>query len=164
MNIFVTSKDPATCARALDNLRLNKMILETTQLLSTAHRVLDKVGVLEGEPLYKLTHANHPCSVWLRVKQGNYQWLWKHLKALHAERHYRTGKSHASGRLCGPLKRVPKNIKAGKVFSFINCSKFPELPVIEAYRKTMRSKWANDKRTPGWGKRGKPGWAKAGPP
>ena len=34
MNIFVIDPDTAKCAQALDDLRLNKMIIETAQLLT----------------------------------------------------------------------------------------------------------------------------------
>lgn len=40
MNIFVTSSCPFECARTLDDVRVNKMVLETAQLLATAHHQL----------------------------------------------------------------------------------------------------------------------------
>ena len=61
MNIFVPYPDSMKCAEALDDLRLNKMILETAQLLSTAARFHGYVGNVYGS-----THINHPCSVWAR--------------------------------------------------------------------------------------------------
>jgi len=62
MNIFVVSPDTMECAKALDDLRLNKMIIETAQLLSTAMRVQGYTG----NDIYKSTHVNHPCAVWAR--------------------------------------------------------------------------------------------------
>ena len=67
MNIFVISQNPDECAQALDDLRLNKMILETAQLLSTAIRFHGYTGNLA----YKATHINHPCSIWARTSRGN---------------------------------------------------------------------------------------------
>lgn len=41
MNIFFLDKDPTQCARWMVDKHVVKMIVETAQLLSTAHRVLD---------------------------------------------------------------------------------------------------------------------------
>ena len=41
MNIFYVDKDPRRAAQCLVNAHVVKMILETAQLLSTAHRLLD---------------------------------------------------------------------------------------------------------------------------
>jgi hypothetical protein len=43
MNIFYLSESPVECAQAMVDRHVVKMILETAQLLSTAHRVLDGV-------------------------------------------------------------------------------------------------------------------------
>ena len=69
--LFLTSKNPEVAASHLDNLRLNKMILETAQLLSSACRRLYR----ENENLYKDTHLNHPCAIWARKSEENYKWL-----------------------------------------------------------------------------------------
>jgi hypothetical protein len=79
MNIFAVSDCPIECAKALDNKRLVKMVLETAQLLCGA------VVVCGGQAPYKLTHRNHPAAVWTRKSQGNYVWLIEHFKALGAE-------------------------------------------------------------------------------
>ena len=62
MNIFITSFNSKEAASHLDDLRLNKMILETAQLLSSAYRNL--FG--DDDLLYKDTHFNHPCAIWTR--------------------------------------------------------------------------------------------------
>ena len=41
MNIFALDKDPTQAARMMCDKHVVKMILESAQLLSTAHRVLD---------------------------------------------------------------------------------------------------------------------------
>lgn len=43
MNIFYLSESPVECAQSMVDRHVVKMILETAQLLSTAHRVLDGV-------------------------------------------------------------------------------------------------------------------------
>ena len=56
MNIFVLSKNPQIAAHLHCDKHVVKMILETAQLLYSAH------PVIPGG--YKRTHVNHPCAVW----------------------------------------------------------------------------------------------------
>jgi len=65
------------------------MILETAQLLSTAHNELDG-----GQIAYKSTHKNHPSAVWARANRKNYTWLQRHLMALGDEYTRRYGRVH----------------------------------------------------------------------
>jgi len=95
-----------------------KMILETAQLLSTAHRLLDgemvetiaqthptgktrrkKIWTLKDDRndiLYSATHINHPSAIWTRQSVSNYNWLVDHLFALGDEYTFRYGKVHAT--------------------------------------------------------------------
>ena len=84
MNIFFTDSDPEIAAQSLDNLRLNKMILETAQLLSTALR---EHGY-ECEDIYKSTHKNHPSAIWTRKTTGNFEWLLDYFASLGSEKIY----------------------------------------------------------------------------
>ena len=43
MNIFVLDNDPDTAARMMCDKHVVKMIVESAQMLSTAHRVLDGI-------------------------------------------------------------------------------------------------------------------------
>ena len=79
MNIFALSECPEQSALWLDDIRKNKMILESAQMLSTAIRWLDPDTTL---PVYKLAYINHPCSKWARATRGNFMWLIKHMSAL----------------------------------------------------------------------------------
>jgi hypothetical protein len=69
MNIFVLSRNPRRAAEQHCDKHVVKMILETAQLLYSAHP--DK----PHEAAYKRTHANHPCAIWARTSLANYQWL-----------------------------------------------------------------------------------------
>ena len=116
MNIFILSDNPVDAAIQHNDKHVVKMILESAQLLSTAHRILDgtetiiqrpyKSGKRAGqmhnvkvwklpdwrdEKLYQATHSNHPCAVWCRESVANYQWLWELLSALTDEYYYRYG-------------------------------------------------------------------------
>lgn len=106
-----------------------KMILESCQLLSTAHRILDGVE-FEGKTktgrkirrwklpedrdttIYTATHVNHPSAVWVRQSSENYMWLWLLLNELCKEFTYRYGKVHKceSTGLVEFLKQMPNNI------------------------------------------------------
>ena len=82
MNIFVLDKDPRVAARMLCDKHVPKMIVESAQMLSTAHRLLD--GTPEKRPsrsgktiqtyysfnderddfYYLAVHKYHPCTTW----------------------------------------------------------------------------------------------------
>jgi hypothetical protein len=112
---------------------VTKMILEYSQLLSTAHRVLDGVEtvgkstsgrkarrwVLPDErenKLYMATHINHPSAIWCRQSYANYVWLSKLLTELCREYTYRYGKIHKVERdgleeeLMYPPMNIPNHI------------------------------------------------------
>lgn len=131
MNIFYLHEDPKQCAEWMVDRHVVKMILETAQLLSTAHRVLDghlteqqvsingvhkkvKLWKLDNswrdDTLYKATHINHPSAIWARKSLANYRWLYQHLEALLDEYTYRYGKTHKCQSLCDALKFPPLNI------------------------------------------------------
>lgn len=140
MNIFYLDKDPNKCAVMHNNKHCVKMILEYSQLLSTAHRLLDgkqiedkkpvlgsfpvkwrkrKSWELEGElndKLYRATHVSHPSAIWVRESDSNYKWLHNLLVELCGEYTFRYGKIHKcqfSG-LVDVLEKVPNNITSGK--------------------------------------------------
>lgn len=79
MNIFVFDPDPAEAALYLDDVRRNKMILETAQLLSSAMHV-NHLG--NNYPIYKPTHLGHPCAKWTAKSKGNFAWLLEYMKCL----------------------------------------------------------------------------------
>lgn len=107
-----------------------KMILESAQLLSTAHRVLDGhetlgksksgrnakrwvLGDARENVLYAATHINHPSAVWCRQSVENYTWLVEHMYALMDEYTYRYEKKHkCSGELSYMLQSPPENLEA----------------------------------------------------
>ena len=129
MNIFYLDKDPVQAAIWAVDRHCVKMILESAQLLSTAHRVLDGVEI-EGKSktgrkarrwvlndaredvLYSATHINHPSAVWCRHSVQNYEWLVEHFFALMMEYNYRYDKQHKCyGELSYMLQSPPKNLE-----------------------------------------------------
>ena len=67
MNLFYLHRDPVEAARMQCDRHVVKMILETAQMLSTAHIELDGIQVA-----YKATHKNHPSTVWVRSSAAAY--------------------------------------------------------------------------------------------
>lgn len=113
MNIFVLSSDPKEIARYQNDKHCVKMILESTQMLSTVHRIRDGIFYLikkdlafkrdvkrwllpdsRNEVLYQATHMNHPCTIWSMESSGNYLWHVNLLKEMCKEYTYRYGKVH----------------------------------------------------------------------
>lgn len=92
MNIFVLDLDPKKCAIYHANCHVVKMVLETSQLLCGVHHMTDS----QYEVPYKLSHKNHPCSVWSRECVENYVWLCDLGISLCEEYTYRYGKRHKS--------------------------------------------------------------------
>jgi hypothetical protein len=92
MNIFVLDTDPKKCAVYHNDKHVVKMILETAQLLCGSHHVTES----QYEIPYKLSHKNHPCSIWVRECIENYIWLCDLGLELCEEYTYRYGKRHKS--------------------------------------------------------------------
>ena len=128
MNIFFLDKDPYVAAQYHCDKHVVKMILESAQLLSTAHRILD--GSMSIEPnangrkmkrwkltdsrdsvLYTASHVNHPSAVWVRENMEHYRWLHNLMYFLIGEYKYRyDGKAHKCEALLAPLMDAPYNI------------------------------------------------------
>lgn len=131
------------------------MIIETAQLLSTAMRERGYTG----NDIYKSTHVNHPCAIWARETKANYEWLLLYMSDLVQEKYDRTGKWHKSYDIFNALCGGPKLMPPGKMTAFANCTPYKHMDTIDAYKQTLKDKWAFDKKPPGWGNRGKPSWA-----
>jgi len=130
LNIFYLHTDPVKAARDMVDKHVVKMILESAQILSTAHRVIDGVQYEDRTAsnrrvkrwrlsnnlldcmLYKATHVNHPMSIWARTTRANYWWLVRHLDALLEEYTYRYNKVHKVERdnLAAVLHTFPSGI------------------------------------------------------
>ena len=135
VNIFYLNKNPKLCAQQHVDKHVIKMILESAQLLSTAHRVLDGVETIGvsasgrkktvwklnnsyDDILYSATHINHPSAIWARYGFENYQWLHSLLVELCKEYTYRYGKIHKCEKigLVDKLQYAPFNIST-KLFT-----------------------------------------------
>jgi hypothetical protein len=128
MNIFYIDKDPMQAAEWMVDKHVVKMILESAQLLSTAHRVLDGekyIGKVNGRKhtswilpdardgvIYQAFSLHHPSAIWCRTSIQNYDWLVDHFFALMREYTYRYEKTHKCyGELSYMLQSPPNNLK-----------------------------------------------------
>lgn len=155
MNIFVSDFDPMEAAVALDDKRVIKMILESAQLLSTA---MSLVG-LNGP--YRITHKNHPCSIWVRTNDSNFLWLTEHFFYLCEEYEYRFNKVHKCAQYYNLFNKSSTFFDiSDRMTNFPNCTEFKDIKeTTRAYRAALNKKWQNDKREPKWTKRKPPMWA-----
>ena len=108
MNIFYLDKSPKTCAKYHNDKHVVKMILETAQLLCGAH------WSTGGQAPYKLSHKNHPCSIWVRQSEENYLWLCMLGRELCHEYTRRYGKIHKTSEVLTWCADNRPNIPKGK--------------------------------------------------
>lgn len=119
MNIFYLSTDPEKAAKYMYNKHVVKMILESAQLLCTAHVISD--GENANVP-YKVTHKNHPSAIWARESTSNYKWLYDHMIALGEEYTRRYGKKHLTIIKCsGVLSNAPNNVTKTELTPIPQC-------------------------------------------
>ena len=112
MNIFYLSDCPETAARYHCDKHASKMVLETAQMLSAAHRYLDGDNYADTHGLYRMGkgHINHPSTKWVRASVDHYKWTLDLFWYLADEKLQRFGKPHKSADLLHGLSVVPENI------------------------------------------------------
>lgn len=90
MNIFFLHSNAKMAAIFHCDKHVVKMIIESAQLLATAHHE-------HGHPVsYKPTHKNHPSAVWTRESKLHYNYVYDLAIALCKEYTKRYGKTHAT--------------------------------------------------------------------
>jgi hypothetical protein len=118
MNIFYLDRDPVKAAQIQYNKHVVKMILESAQMLCTAHHHYAEQLVYDNEYIpYKKAHYNHPSTIWTRQNSRHYYWLFNHMLALGEEYTKRYGKKHLSITKCfDALQNCPVGMPLGGVF------------------------------------------------
>ena len=74
MNIFYLDRDPKIAAQMMCDKHVVKMILESAQMLSTAHRVWEGDKYADQYGLYKMAHKKHHSTLWVSSGEWNYLW------------------------------------------------------------------------------------------
>ena len=177
MNIFVLDESPQIAAQDMCDKHVVKMIVESAQMLSTAHRVLDGEQYTElsannrrikrwkspyklmEELLYKASFVGHPCTQWVMENDKNYYWLAEHAYALCKEYTRRSGKVHKTEDMISLIRyRKPVNIPiADSITPFAQAmpEEYKNPNAVEAYRayylgeKVGFAKW-KDSQPPSW--------------
>ena len=181
MNIFVLDESPGVAARMHCDKHVPKMIVESAQMLSTAHRILDgeeyvapsKSGKRmvkhyrlpeHDDIVYKAVHAGHPCTVWTMASAGNYHWHYNLFRELAKEFEYRFKKVHRSWEILQTiLSPCPRNIPSIGRSKYAKAMKaYPDLMEIEdpvkAYQEFYKAdkinfaKWEKGRAAPSWWK------------
>ncbi len=161
MNIFAFDKCPMRSALWLDDIRKNKMILESAQMLSTAVRALCPDTTLE---VYKTAYLNHPCSKWARQSRANFQWLLHHMSWLYNQK----SGEHKSARLIPEFQKYADDgdFPDEYLTPFANCARNLERgvdysnvdDVHQAYRMYMNDRWKERNITLTWRWGEEPDW------
>lgn len=74
MNIFVLDSSPYLAAQYHCDKHVVKMISESVQMLHAAMPKLP-VPLIQLQPIVKLTHQHHPCTIWAGESYSNFCWL-----------------------------------------------------------------------------------------
>jgi hypothetical protein len=154
MNIFVLDENPQIAAQMHNDKHVVKMILETAQLLCGVHWVTDSQHLIP----YKLSHKNHPCSIWVRECIENYIWLCDLGLSLCEEYTYRYGKRHKSQDIIEwALVNKPELKENGDITPFAlampdECKKTSAVDSYRLYYITHKSNISS------WKNRNKPYW------
>jgi len=161
MNIFAFDKCPMRSALWLDDIRKNKMILESAQMLSTAVRALCPDTTLK---VYKSAYLNHPCSKWARQSRANFQWLLHHMSWLYNQK----SGDHKSARLIPEFQKYADDgdFPDEYMTPFANCARnlergvdYSEVDdVHQAYRMYMNDRWKERNITLTWRWGEEPDW------
>lgn len=154
MNIFVVDFDPKKAARDLCDKHVVKMVTESAQLLSTWAHHQNK---FDSNSLFKATHINHPCNIWLRQSNANVAWLIVHALEMSYEYTRRYHKIHKSQSV---IDYVAKNVEFNNFeqhTDFVLCmpDQYKQSCPVKSYRsfykgdKASFAKWKHSE-TPDW--------------
>ena len=115
MNIFYLHKNPYKAATYFYDKHKVKMILESAQMLCTAHHHYAELLDYDASYIpYKKAHYNHPSTIWTRQNSRNYYWLFRHMLGIGNEYTKRYGKKHLSITKCfDVLKNCPIGMPLG---------------------------------------------------
>ena len=150
MNIFVLDIDPVKAARAMDCVRVPKMVTESAQMMASAlrrHGATDedfiKRGVLtKSNRPYKGGYHFHPCTRWAGDSRENFDWLAAHAHKLLCEYYERFGKEHACTIPVMQMYNMDEMIPEGELTPFAQAmpDEYRDDDAVKAYRAYYKSK------------------------
>jgi len=148
MNIFFLHRDPSRAAKAQCDKHVVKMVLETTQMLSTAARRHDyDVG-------YKSAYPKHPMTIWVGDTWDNFHWAMMHAEALSLEYTFRFRKFHKChqviNNIASAITLSSRNINDITTPPLCMPDEFKQDDFVRAYRDYYIHKIGEWKRPPKW--------------
>ena len=165
MNIFIFDLDPEKNVQSYPDKYTIKMILESTQLLSTAVYCNYPDGVSptyfkNATQLYLPTHRNHPSCKWARETISNFYYLYSLTEYMIEEYRHRYGKTHKCSEVLWRVKQYDHLIPTGPLtpFALAMPEQYKCSDPVKAYRdyfngeKQHIMKWTN-REVPEWVKR-----------
>ena len=146
MNIFFLHRDPSRAAKAQCDKHVVKMVLETTQMLSTAAR---RRGNDVG---YKSAYPNHPMTIWVGDTRDNFCWALQHAIELSKEYTIRYSKFHACQKVIDNIHEYYPDISFANITEPPQCmpDEFKDDDFVRAYRNYYVHKIGQWKHQPKW--------------
>lgn len=161
MNLFILALKQKDIAEYMMDKHIVKIILEAVQMMCCAKRILDPEEDATG--LYKITHKNHPVSVWCRASKANYVWVLDLIDEMHEEwrfryKHTKTHKSYVVAQFL--RKNMPSDDKFKTMeltpFALAMPDEYKTDDAVESYRKYYMS--PEKQKIATWKNRAKPVW------
>lgn len=92
MNVFYLHQVPSIAAGYHCDKHVGKMLIESCQLLATAHHHYGN----GHQVTYRSTHVNHPSAIWVRQSRLHYDWVADLARFLGRQFFWRYGHDHKS--------------------------------------------------------------------
>lgn len=166
MNLFILSLSFKECAESMFDKHVSKILLEAVQMLCTTIQVIDPENEIQKKiKLYKISHKNHPVTIWMRTSLENYMWTLNLIDAMHEEWKYRydhpVNKMHKSYIVAKYLKEyAPSADKFPSTgltpFALAMPDECKRSDPIESYRIYYQT--PEKRRIASWKKRNPPEW------
>jgi len=181
MNLFILSLVVKECAEYMIDRHISKIILEAAQMLCTTYRLCNKampgterdilfMSDLDEDNIhrvYRISHKNHPVTIWMRQSRANVEWTLELVDAMHNEWKWRyehpADKIHKAYIVCDWIRR---QLYAGALeFPYDGLTPFAQaMPeeykcpgdAVAAYRAYYKSPQKAKIAT--WRRRGPPSW------
>jgi len=169
MNIFAFSECPMTSALWLDDLRKNKMITESCQIMSTVMNIRDPN---HGCHVFQNFNPKHGSIQWALTSEMNFRWLLTYTTNLLMQRPYNVnGEQHGCTDLILDIFPVWL-VRRARVFPLYDLTKFSNNAANDsvglsfkwvsntnlAYRMYITERWKLDYKKPTWKFGKQPDW------
>lgn len=132
MNLFILDKNLVKAASMLCDKHVIKILIESCQMLYTAHHVFKTKKIIP----YRKAYVNYPVTKWVRESLSNYNWTCLYALTLAREYSLRYNKLHKSYKVvCWCILNQPDIKDIGLMpFALAMPEKYKKHNSIKAYR------------------------------